>query len=94
MKRPYDPSPLPGKKLPTSFIAATLPSGATIKIGLQRNHPHGGDALVHEFENEQPDGYRSFMRFSLTKEAAKALIYIYLSHGVMDEEPPNAHSQK
>ena len=83
---PYEATPL-GKQVPTKWLSATLKSGAEVRVGLQREHPLGGESgigLVHVMRNDQPEGYRSQLVFSLTPEACVALVMLYIEHGILD----------
>ena len=82
----YEPTPLPDGPTETYWLRITLESGAEVSVGKQPNHPHGGIGLMHEMRNTQPDtGQRTRLRFSLTPEAALALVALYAAHGLISE---------
>lgn len=89
----YRPDPLPGGKVPTKWLSVTLVSGAEVRVGVQADHPHGGIGIVHEIQCTQPDGRRTRLRFSLTPEAAVALVLMYATHGILDVPMHGEHTR-
>lgn len=77
---PYDPNPR-GAPVPTRWAQVTLPTGATVAVG-RHAHPDGHYTFSHIMENDQEDGKRTRLEFSLTYEAAFALARLYAAFGV------------
>lgn len=82
--RPYNPDGISDRMVETEWMKVRLDSGAEVWVGKQHDHPHGGGiSLKHEFRNTQPEGYRSQLTFSLSREAASALVALYAAHGIV-----------
>ena len=79
---PYDPTLI--GTTPAHMIKTTLESGSEVYVGLQRDHVLGV-TFYHEFRNAQPDGKRSQLKFALSPEACRALVQLYMSHGLLPE---------
>jgi len=83
---PYVSKPY-GPPVPTRWAKVVLLTGATIEVGFQ-NGDDGYCAFKHIMENDQADGKRTRLEFSLTYEAAFALARIYAAFGVPVDSAP------
>lgn len=81
-KVPYSNNPL-GICSKTMMRGCRLPSGATVRVGYQDEHPESkSGGYLHILEMPKPDGTVTQLRFSLTPEACYALMILYAAHGV------------
>jgi len=69
------------------WLHAHLPNGSDVFVGVTKEHPQSGLAIIHEFHADQPDGPRTRLHFALSPEAVAAVIALYHAHG-MSTKPP------
>lgn len=91
---PYETVPLSNKKIRTIFKSSHLSNGTEVHVGLQKDHPHGGIAYLHEFFNTQPDGRRTKLVFTLTPEACRALMELYSAFGICKDRRKRKSKQE
>lgn len=83
----YDPSVPADKPYKVGWMRARLTNGNDVFVGIAKEHPQGGPAIVHEFHAQQEDGSRTRLAFSLSPEACSALMALYLAHGLITRLP-------
>ncbi len=81
---------VPQGMVPTRWKSVALASGAEVRVGYQDCHPEGGPCIVHDLRTTNAAGERTQLLFGLTVNAARALVLLYVEHGLLGTDEPEA----
>jgi hypothetical protein len=83
------------KPIPSQWLGIELDSGAEVLVGLQEEHPQTpGRVLLHEMYKTNENGERELFRFCVSEEAAKAMAWMYMEHGLINLNPSHRSCKK